>query len=129
MRSTNPHATASMSTATITADSSLSDDVLQAARAAVAARPAHAHPGTAWQGCGAKNLPLLILLDGLIGAALPVAAAVADNAWDDTAPIPQADAKRLSEELHQLADTITAAAAAPDHTTWSLPSMTGKELV
>lgn len=127
MRSTHHHATFSMSTATITADSS--DDVLQAARAAVAARPAHAHPGTAWRGCGAKNLPLLILLDGLVGAAQPVAAAVADNAWDDTAPIPWADAKRLAEDLHRLADTITAAAAAPDHATWSLPSMTGKELV
>ena len=117
-----------MITATITPEGALADLVLQAARDTIARHPDH-YASQAWSGAGAKNLPLLILLDQLIGAAEPVAGAVADNAWDDNQPIPQAGAKRLAESLHRLADTITAAAAAPNAAGWSLPSMTGKELV
>jgi len=120
-----------MSTA-ITAEGALSDEVLQAARAVVE-RYAAAFPvysGTSpWAGAGAKNPPLLTLLDQLVGAMEPVAAAIADNAWDDRLPIPSAGARGMAEALHRIADTISAAAAAPDVTGWSLPSMTGKELV
>jgi hypothetical protein len=69
------------------------------------------------------------LLDQLIGAIEPVAAAIADNAWDDALPVPAASAKGLAEALYRIAGTITTAAAAPDATGWSLPSCTGKELV
>jgi hypothetical protein len=117
---------------TIAAEGALSDEILQAARALVERSIARGHayaPGYSWSNCGAKNPPLLTLLDMLIGACEPVAAAIADNAWDDCLPIPQAGAKGLAEALHRMADTITAAASAPDATGWSLPSCTGKELV
>lgn len=103
-------------TATITAEGALSDDVLQAARAVVeryaAAFPVYTSTNP-WAGCGVKNPPLLTLLDQLIGAMEPVAAAIADNCWDDCLPIPADGAKRLAGDLHRIADVISAAAA-PD---------------
>ena len=111
------------------AEGALADDVLQAARAVVEQHPYTIYPcGNPWAGAGTKNQPLLTLLDQLIGACEPVAAAIADNAWDDTCPVPADSAKGLADALHRIADTITAAAAAPDAAGWSLPSMTGKEL-
>ena len=110
-----------------TSESAQSIAVLAAARAAIAANP-DPDAGRDWQGCGVKNPPLLNLLDSLIGAAQPVANAIADNCWDDCLPIPAAGAKRLADDLHRMADTILAAAA-PNATEWSLPSMTNKELV
>ena len=117
---------------TVQAEGALSDDVLQAARAVVErhADQFAVYPcGDPWAGAGVKNPPLLTLLDMLVGAMEPVAAAIADNAWDDCLPVPAAGAKGLAEALHKIADTITAAAATPDAAGWSLPSMTGKELV
>lgn len=114
------------------AEAALSDEVLQAARVVVdryrAQFSVYCGPNP-WAGSGIKNEPLLILLDQLIGAAEPVAAAIADNAWDDSLPIPADGAKGLADALHKLADAITAAASAPAADAWSLPSMTGKELV
>jgi hypothetical protein len=124
-----------MSTVTIpvaaipVAEGALSDAVLQAARAAVAAFPGNPYQGNPWAGCGAKNPPLLTLLDALIDAATATAAAIADNAWDDCQPIPADRAKAMADALHRCADTIAAAAAAPDARGWSLPSCSGKELV
>jgi len=115
-----------MPTATLEADAVLSDAVLQAARQIVSSHP---FPVDQWAGCGSKNPPLLTLLDQLIGAMEPVAAAIADNAWDDSLPVPADGAKRLADALHRVADAISTAAAAPDRNEWSLPSMTGKELV
>ena len=114
---------------TITAETAVSDQILQQARAVLADHPQAIYRDNPWAGAGVKNRPLLALLDHLIGACEPVANAVADNAWDDTCPIPADGAKRLAQALHRMADTITAAAAAPDASTWSLPSCTGKELV
>jgi len=111
----------------ITADSAISDEILQAARTIVEQRT-HAC-GDPWAGAGVKNPPLLALIDQLIGACEPVAQAIADNAWDDCLPVPATGAKRLAESLHRIADVITAAAAAPDAAGWSLPSFTGKDLV
>ena len=118
-------------TATIEAEGALADDVLQAARQVVERYSAQfpVYNRDPWQGCGVKNPPLLTLLDQLIGAAEPVAAAIADNSWDDCLPVPADKAKGMADALHRLAETITAAAAAPDRTDWSLPSMSGKELV
>ncbi len=112
----------------INAEAALSDEILQAARGIVERNDSY-FERQSWSGAGKKNLPLLILLDYLIGACEPLANAVADNAWDDTCPIPADGAKRLAEDLHRIADTISAAAAAPDASAWSLPSCTGKELV
>jgi len=102
-------------TVTIEAEGALADEVLRAARQVVERYSAQfpVYNRDPWQGCGVKNPPLLTLLDQLIGAAEPVAAAIADNCWDDCLPVPAA-AKGMAEALHKLADTITAAAAAPD---------------
>ena len=116
----------------IACEGALSDAILQAARALVDCAIANGHayaPGEGWSNCGVKNPPLLTLLDMLISAAEPVANAIADNTWDDQLPIPTDGAKTLAQQLHRIADTITAAASAPDATGWSLPSCTGKELV
>jgi hypothetical protein len=116
----------------IACEGALSDAILQSARELIDHAIANGHayaPGEGWHNCGAKNPPLLTLLDMLISAAEPVANAIADNAWDDQLPIPADGAKTLAQQLHRMADTITAAASAPDATGWSLPSCTGKELV
>lgn len=116
----------------ITAESALSDQILQAGRATVQeyTRTLSVYYGSdPWAACGVKNPPLLTLLDHLIGACEPVANAIADNAWDDGLPVPADGAKHLAESLHRIADTITRAADAHDTSNWSLPSMTGKELV
>jgi hypothetical protein len=116
----------------VAAEGALSDEILQAARAIVerhAAIGSTYAPGAGWHNCGVKNPPLLTLLDHMIGACEPVASAISDNAWDDSLPVPADGAKQLAEALHRIADVITTAAAAPDSTSWSLPSMTGKELV
>ena len=117
---------------TVAAEGALSDEILQAARTLVERSIANGHvyaPGYGWHNCGVKNPPLLTLLDMLIGACEPVAAAIAGNACDDCLPVPADGAKGLAEALHKIADTLTAAASAPDATGWSLPSCTGKELV
>lgn len=112
------------------AEGALADEVLQAARLVLETHSFLVYTGTdPWAGCGVKNPPLLTLLDQLIGAMEPVAAAIADNAWDDLLPVPADGAKRLADALHRVADAISTAAAAPDRNEWSLPSMTGKELV
>ena len=111
------------------AEGALSDAVLQAARAAVAAFPGNPYQGNPWAGCGPKNPPLLTLLDALIDASAATAAAIADNAWDECQPIPADRAKAMADALNRIADTLNAAAAAPDARGWSLPSCSGKELV
>ena len=100
----------------IACEGALSDQILQSARQLVERSIASDHayaPGEGWGNCGVKNPPLLTLIDHMIGACEPIAAAIADNAWDDNLPIPADGAKGLAERLHQMADTITAAASAP----------------
>lgn len=129
---TTHHAMAATITRTIEAQGALADDVLQAARQVVEDYSAQfsVYIGRdPWTGCGAKNPPLLTLLDQLVGAIEPLAAAIADNAWDDGIPVPADGAKGLADALHKIADLITGAADAHDTSNWSLPSMTGKELV
>jgi hypothetical protein len=97
------------------------EQILAVARAMVAGQQA--------PGCSLRNAPLLPVLEALIGAATAQANAIADNVWDDRLPIPAAIARDLAQACHRLGDTIAAAAAAPDASGWSLPSMTGQELV
>lgn len=100
---------------TIQAEGGLADDVLQAARKVVeqysSKFPVYGYSDP-WQGCGAKNQPLLTLLDQLICAIEPVAAAVADNAWDDGCPLSATAAKGLIEALHRVTNTIASARVA-----------------
>lgn len=81
-----------------------------------------------WNDCGRRNQPLLLLLDAMTDASTATARAIEDNCWDEQHPIPADKARQLAEALHRIADTITRAAAPADNN-WSLPSMTGKELV
>ena len=77
---------------------------------------------------GRSNQPLLPLLVGLLDAAQVTAAAAADNAWDDCAPLDLQLATGLAKQCRAIAADIENAAAATS-AGWSLPSMTGKELV
>ena len=108
----------------IEAETIISDHILQAAM-----EIAKESLPDRFTSSGTKNAALLQLIDDMLGAIEPVANAVADNAWDDCIPVHSTDAKVLTDALHRLADVITTSAAAPNKTDWSLPSMTGKELV
>ena len=109
-------------------DAALSDAVLQAARAVIpadwerwwrAAMPSN----------GIRNKPLIPLLTSLLDATQTVAAAVADNAWDESHPIDKELARDLAKQALKISDDLINATQCPDCREWSLPSMTGKELV
>lgn len=113
-------------------DGALSDAVLQAARAVMPGNPGSL-PGPDWRqlgtSCGPKNAPLVLLIEALIDATAAVASAMADNAWDDSCPLPRDHAEGLANACYRIGAEITNATQCPDGRTWSLPSMTGKELV
>ncbi len=117
-------------TPTMQCDGALSDRVLQAARAAVPADAARHFPNAArLSSAGPRNEPLLPLLIALLDATKVVAAAVADNAWDDCRPIDRQLTTDLARQAQAIAADITNASDCPDASGWSLPSMSGKELV
>lgn len=125
-------ATQSVTTTTIECAGAISDAVLQAARTAM---PANAGdlPGPDWQSlrdsCGTKNAPLVALLEALIDATAAVAGAIADNAWDDSRPLPRGHAESMANACYRIGADITNATQCPDATSWGMPSMTGKEWV
>lgn len=111
-------------------DAAMSDAVLQAARAAMPANPAmHYLLPQAVEQLAIKQQPLIPLLMALLDAAQSTAKAIADNAWDDSLPLAQSLADELAKQCRAIADDITNATQCPDATSWSLSSMTGKELV
>jgi hypothetical protein len=123
------HHTTTMTT-TIKCDGALSDAVLQAARAAIPSDPSIWYADRqVWRHAGPKNEPLLPLFDALIDAAFAVAKAIGDNAWDDSLPLDRRAAEGLANACYRLGAEITHAAQCPDAASWSLPSMSGKELV
>jgi len=106
----------------------LSDAVLQSARAAL----------NTWQLQGGvlqlpptseRNRLLLPLLIGLLDATQTVAAAVADNAWDESHPIDEQLARDYAKQALRISNDLINATHCPDARNWSLPSMTQKELV
>jgi len=107
-------------------DAALSDAVLQAARQAI---PADWHRLINLPPTSERNRPLMPLLAGLLDATHTVAAAVADNAWDESYPIDKQVAGDLAKQALRVSDDIINATHCPDCRNWSLPSMTGKELV
>ena len=107
-------------------DAALSDAVLQAARQAI---PADWHRLITLPPTSERNRPLMTLLIGLLNATRTVAASVADNAWDESHPIDAQLARALAKQALKVSDDITNATHCPDCRNWSLPSMTGKELV
>ena len=120
-----PNATAMT---TPTCEASISTDVLEAARLVVAA---HAD---CWQPAAIRNLsdkqrPLVLLLMALIDSAEAVARAIDDNAWDDGNPIDRVMTEGLASQAYRIGAVITNASGAHDTSNWTLPSMSGKELV
>lgn len=115
---------------TIECEAALSDRVLQAARSVMPSDAGRWFADrTAIGGAGPRNEPLLPLLMALMDATKAVAAAVADNAWDDCRPINNELAADLARNAQSVASDIINATQCPDSKNWSLPSMTGKELV
>lgn len=104
-------------------ETAAADAVLQAARAALGNNPGQ------WCDAGIRNRPMLPLLVALLEAAVVTASAVADNAFEDCTPLPQQLAQDLARDARRIADDLLNAADAPDRANWSLPSMTGKELI
>jgi hypothetical protein len=111
---------------TLECEAALSDLVLQAARAAI---PVDHQRLITLPDCGRLNQPLLPLLVALLDATKTVAAAVADNAWDDCRPIDRELSAELAKQAHAVASDIENAVQCPDSAGWSLPSMTGRELL
>ena len=90
-----------------------SDRVLKAAIAAMPNDPSSWYADTKiWDHAGPKNRDLLPLLDALIGAVQTVAAAIADNAFEDHAPVDKAQAERLGFDLVSIADDVVGASMA-----------------
>lgn len=116
----------------IECEGAISDRILQAARALIPPNVDQL-PGPDWQPlsktCGSKNAPLVVLLETLIDSAAAVACAIADNAWDDSQPLPRTYAESLANACYRIGADITNASQCPSAQDWSLPSMTGKELV
>lgn len=104
-------------------ETAASDAVLQAARAALNNRPGQ------WRDAGVRNHPVLPLLVALLEATAVTAGAVADNAFEDCVPLPRQLAQDLARQARRIADDLQNAADTPDRANWSLPSMTGKELI
>lgn len=111
-----------------TCEAAISADVLEAARLAAAAHSARLQP-PAIQRLSEKQRPLMPLLMALLDSAEAVARAIDDNAWDDGSPVDRAMAEGLANQAYRLGAVIANASSAHDANSWSLPSMTGKELV
>lgn len=113
----------------MTCDGELSDTILQAARAAM---PADPYRSLLIADPGRLNRPVLPLLVALLDSAQAVATAMAENAWDDFTPINAGLAAGLVQQTQQIAKQIQSATHATPPApaqVFSLPSMTGKELV
>ena len=114
----------------LSCESALSDLVLQAARQAMPANvQQHFADPTVISRLPEKQRPLLPLLMSLLDAAQATAAAIADNAWDDSAPLDRQLADSLSGQCYRIGADLVNATQCADASGWSLPSMTGKELV
>ncbi len=102
---------------TIECESALSDLVLQAARDAVASPLGQAYQrGAICPSTSGRNEPLVPLLESLLDAADAVAAAIADNAWDESRPMDADWIKELRGQTQKLAAVIHSASTCPDRT-------------
>lgn len=118
-------------TATLLAcDAAMSDDVLQAARAAMPADPARWFAdSTVITRLPEKQQPLVPLLMALLDAAQAVAKAVADNAYDDGRPVDRNLSSDLAKQAQAISADIASSSACADRGAWGMPSMSGKEFV
>jgi hypothetical protein len=113
----------------IACEAAISDEVLKAARAAIE-RLGDPYKWILMADPGRLNRPVLPLLVALLDSAQAVANALAENAWDDFTPIDRDLAAGLVQQTQQIAAQIHSSThAKPPAQGFSLPSMTGKELV
>jgi hypothetical protein len=115
-----------MPTATLECQGALSDLILQAARAAI---PSHVDRLITLPDSGQRNQPLMPLLVGLLDAAQATAKAIGDNAWDDCHPLEHKLAADLARQCRAIAADLENATDCPDASQFSLPSMSGRDLV
>lgn len=114
----------------LTCDGAISDQILTAARDSMPADPARWFADhKAIEALPEKQRPLLPLLMGLLDATESTARAINDNAWDDLAPLDLSLIKTLTDQLRTIESVIEGANDPPAAHDYSLPSMSGKELV
>jgi hypothetical protein len=92
-------------------DGALSDLILQAARQAI---PSNVEQMITLPDCSVRNQPLLPLLEGLLDSAQATAAAVADNAWDESRPMNRGLMTDLARQARLIASMLESAANCPD---------------
>jgi hypothetical protein len=111
-------------------DGAISDQILTAARDSMPADPGRWFADRkAIEALPEKQRPLLPLLLGLLDATESTARAINDNAWDDLAPLDRSLIKGITEQLQTIKEVIEGANDPPAAYDYSLPSMSGKELV
>lgn len=98
-----------MSVTAIECEAALSDQVLQAARSAI---PADWHKLITLPPTSQRNAPVLALLAALLDSTQAVATALADNAWDETAPIDPQLAAELKQQAQLIGTQILSASEA-----------------
>ncbi|MEB3169074.1 MAG: hypothetical protein VKK97_10135 [Synechococcaceae cyanobacterium] len=114
----------------ITCDGAISDQILAAARDSMPADPARWFADRkAIEALPEKQRPLLPLLMALLDSAEAVAKAIDDNAWDEGRPVDKSLCEEIAGQAQSIGAAIINACHAHDTSNWSLPSMTGKELV
>ena len=115
---------------TLSCDAAMSDDVLQAARAAMPADPVTAYllPEAISQ-LSPRQQPLIPLLMALLDCAQSTARAINDNAYDESMPLTASLASEITEQCRAITEAVNGATECPSASGWSLPSMSGKELV
>jgi hypothetical protein len=117
-------------TVTLSCETADSHTVLEAARAAMPADPASRflRPAAA-QELTARQRPLVPLLMALLDCTVVTAKAIDDNAWDEGTALAASLVDELIQQCDAIRSAIDNASHAHDVNNWSLPSMTGKELV
>ena len=111
----------------IECDALLSDLVLQAAQAAMPADwfRYYADHGTWLSDASVKQRPVLALLGALLDATTCVAAAVADNAWADSQPLPAEVTAAMADGILTIRNHLITATNCPTaEEAYELPSFT-----
>lgn len=104
--------------------------VLEVARAAMPADAAQRYlRGHVVERISLRQRPLIPLLMALLDSAEAVAKAIDDNAWDEGRPVDKSLCEEIANQSYRVGAAITNACHAHDTSNWSLPSMSGKELV
>lgn len=91
--------------------------VLEAARNAITKETSNQ-----FTGFSEKQRPLIPLLLALLDSTQVVAAAIADNSWDDHEPIDRDFVRGCRQQAHQIGCELSNATECPDHSSWDTAS-------